>query len=357
MADIYRFDRFLLSASGRRLSRDGKTVDLGGRYLDALIVMVSSPDQLITKERFMAEVWHGIPVTDEALTQCIRALRKALDDDAARPRFIETVPRHGYRFVAPVTTAASALKSLRRASFDPVAVWETVSRSACAGLIGGGSAGLIGGLAYGLLGVTDPLQPGGGAASAVLVLTGLTMMVGLLGGAGTGFGVGMAFARGSRPLEIILGGVLGGLIVGGGVKLVGTDALQLLFGRSPGDVTGSVEGALLGAGIGISVWLAGRWAASIRRAVGLGGLITGTAGAVAVLAGGRLMGGSLDLLSRAFPDSGLQLDRLGRLFGEAGFNFASQIATAAAEGALFGACVVAAIILSQPRGPTQRKAS
>ena len=50
----------------------------------------------------MGEVWRGIPVTDEALTQCIRTLRKQLGDDAARPRFIETVPKNGYRFVAPV---------------------------------------------------------------------------------------------------------------------------------------------------------------------------------------------------------------------------------------------------------------
>jgi len=54
----------------------------------------------------MDEVWRGIPVTDEALTQCIRTLRKQLGDDAARPRFIETVPKHGYRFIATVGSSA-----------------------------------------------------------------------------------------------------------------------------------------------------------------------------------------------------------------------------------------------------------
>ena len=43
-----------------------------------------------------------MPVTDEALTQCIKTLRRQLGDDASRPRFIETVPKHGYRFIAPV---------------------------------------------------------------------------------------------------------------------------------------------------------------------------------------------------------------------------------------------------------------
>src|SRR6185503_19790630 len=56
----------------------------------------------ISKDRFLDEVWRGVPVTDEALTQCIKTLRRQLGDDAARPRFIETVPKHGYRFVAPV---------------------------------------------------------------------------------------------------------------------------------------------------------------------------------------------------------------------------------------------------------------
>ncbi|HRD46292.1 MAG TPA: winged helix-turn-helix domain-containing protein, partial [Caulobacter sp.] len=102
----FRFDRFQLDPGDRRLLLDGATVDLNARYLDALALMVREQGRLVSKERFHQEVWRGVPVTDEALTQCIRTLRRQLGDDAARPRFIETVPKHGYRFIARVVAIA-----------------------------------------------------------------------------------------------------------------------------------------------------------------------------------------------------------------------------------------------------------
>src|SRR5688500_20231638 len=101
----FRFDRFQLDPRDRQLTRDDAPVDLNSRYFDALALLVREQGKLVSKDRFLEEVWRGVPVTDEALTQCIRALRKALGDEAAAPRFIETVPRHGYRFIAPVTVA------------------------------------------------------------------------------------------------------------------------------------------------------------------------------------------------------------------------------------------------------------
>src|SRR6187200_319668 len=101
-ADYFRFDSFCLDPADRRLTRDGVPIELSGRYLDALALLVREPGRLVTKDRFMDEVWRGIPVTDEALTQCIRTLRRQLGDDATSPRFIETVPKHGYRFIAVV---------------------------------------------------------------------------------------------------------------------------------------------------------------------------------------------------------------------------------------------------------------
>jgi len=72
------------------------------RYLDALALLVREAGRLVSKDRFLEDVWNGVPVTDEALTQCIKTLRGKLGDDASNPRFIETVPKHGYRFIAPV---------------------------------------------------------------------------------------------------------------------------------------------------------------------------------------------------------------------------------------------------------------
>src|ERR671921_2667650 len=98
----YSFADFLLDPDDRQLRRDGAPVELNARYLDALALLVREQGKLVTKDRFLDEVWRGVPVTDEALTQCIRTLRRQLGDSASRPRFIETVPKHGYRFIAQV---------------------------------------------------------------------------------------------------------------------------------------------------------------------------------------------------------------------------------------------------------------
>ncbi len=92
----FRFERFVLDPGNRRLSRDNVPLDLNARYLDALALLVGEAGKLVTKDRFLQDVWRGVPVTDEALTQCIRTLRKTLADNAANPRFIETIPKHGY---------------------------------------------------------------------------------------------------------------------------------------------------------------------------------------------------------------------------------------------------------------------
>ena len=73
---MFAFDRFVLDPADRMLRRDDQPVELSSRYLDALALLVSEHGRLVSKERFFGEVWRGIPVTDEALTQCIRTLRK-----------------------------------------------------------------------------------------------------------------------------------------------------------------------------------------------------------------------------------------------------------------------------------------
>ena len=98
----YRFDEFTLDANERELRRGDALVEINARYLDALTLLVRNQGRLVSKDRFLDEVWRGVPVTDEALTQCIRTLRRQLGDNVANPRFIETVPKHGYRFVATV---------------------------------------------------------------------------------------------------------------------------------------------------------------------------------------------------------------------------------------------------------------
>jgi len=351
MAGRFRFDRFLLDSEDRRLMRGDTPVELNARYFDALALLVREAGSLISKDRFLGDVWRGVPVTDEALTQCIKTLRRQLGDDAARPHFIETVPKHGYRFIAPVEAIEGEPKAPNQPGPapspdpEPAYSWRHFLLLGGAGTIGAGLAGLIGGLAYGFAGAAQPVAAGTGAASVLIVLTWLTIAAALMGGAGVSFGIAAADFAPGRAWRIA-GGALGGLIVGGVVKLLGLDAFNLLLGRSPGDITGGIEGVLLGGAVGVGAWLGDR-AGSVRRGAALAGLVGGLGGILIAALGGKLMGGSLDLLARQFPDSRLRLDQIGAMLGESGFGPTSRIVTGAIEGALFAACVVGAMLAAR----------
>ena len=325
------------------MRRDGEPVELSSRYFDALALLVRQAGTLVTKDGFLDEVWRGIPVTDEALTQCIKSLRRALGDDAARPHFIETVPKHGYRFIAPVETLAEVAAPALSTHHS----WRDTMLLAAAGTIGGGVAGFFGGLVYGFLGASQPFQPGLGAVSVLLVILCLTIAVGLIGAAGVSFGVAAGRMVAARDWRFATaGGALGGLLVGAVVKLLGIDAFNLLFGRSPVGMTGALEGALLGAAVGLGIWTASRMP-GLRRSAAIAAGLGAVAGIVIPLLGGRLMGGSLVLLAGTFPDSRLRLDQAGAMVGEHGFGPLSQMISGAFEGAIFSAGVVAATILAE----------
>lgn len=349
----YRFDRFLLDPGDRRLMRDEVPVELNGRYLDALALLVREQGKLVSKDRFLEEVWRGVPVTDEALTQCIKTLRRQLGDDAGAPRFIETIPKHGYRFIASVEaiddqTGPSTPSPAQSPTAAPRSYnWRQFLLLGGAGTIGGGIAGFIGGLVYGFAGASQSLQPGMGAVSVLLVLVCITLALALIGAAGVSFGIAAAGFASDRLPWSIAGGALGGLIVGACVKLLGLDAFNLLLGQSPGDITGAAEGALLGGAVGFGAWLGSRSAGarSLRRSIAGAALVGSGAGILIPLLGGRLMGGSLALLAARFPESRLRLDQIGGLFGESGFGPISQTVTGGLEGMLFAGCIVGAILV------------
>lgn len=310
----FRFERFFLDPRDRQLRLDDVPVELSSRYLDALVLLVSEQGKLVSKHRFLKEVWRSVPVTDEALTQCIRTLRRLLGDDApnprfddaANPRFIETVPKHGYRFITPVQRIGDerglGTPTARAVPEVPVAYsWRRFFLLGTAGTLGGGVAGVFGGVFYGFAAASHPLQTGLGAVSVLLVLVCVTILVGLIGGAGVGFGIAAAgFAAGRSWPWVAVGGAAGGMVVGAFVKLLGLDAFNLLFGQSPGDITGAAEGALLGGAVGCGAWLGCRGSRplSFRDGIAAAGLAGATAGIVIPLLCGRLMGSSLDLLAR-----------------------------------------------------------
>ena len=102
----YSFDTFTLQLEQRRLlGADGTEIELTPRLFDALLYFVQNAGQLLDKDRLMSELWPDVVVEENSLSQSVSALRKALGDDAQSPRFIQTVPRRGFRFVAAVVAS------------------------------------------------------------------------------------------------------------------------------------------------------------------------------------------------------------------------------------------------------------
>ena len=344
----YEFDSFSLDPIERRLFNGDALVELNSRYFDALLLLLQHPGTLLSKERFLQEVWRGIPVTDEVLTQCIKTLRRQLGDSATQPHLIETVPKHGYRFIAAVSRVADnddaredktrPLPSPAVESYDWRQCWLTLG----AVTTGGGVAGMFGGLAFGF--AASAQDSGIGALSALLVLVALATLLGLIGAAGVAGGIATArlVAR-EFTFAGLTGGAAGGLLVGAFGKLIGHDAFLLLFGHAPGDITGALEGLLLGAAVGGADDLTRRFTAdwSMQRNLLLAAAIGALGGLLIAVTGGRLLGGSLALLGESFPDARLHLD-LGALLGP----FAAS-ATTVLEGAWFGLCLVGAMMLSR----------
>jgi DNA-binding winged helix-turn-helix (wHTH) protein len=98
----YQFGEFVLSPRQRMLWRDGVPVALIPKYFDLLHLLIRRRHEAVSKQAIFGEVWSDVVVSDGALSQAVRILRRTLDDDAREPRFIRTVPRHGYQFVWPL---------------------------------------------------------------------------------------------------------------------------------------------------------------------------------------------------------------------------------------------------------------
>src|SRR5690606_26237889 len=72
------------------------------RYFDLLVLLVANRHRVVTRQEIFDRVWAEVVVSDGALSQAVRTLRRTLGDDSREPRFIRTVSRHGYQFVAEV---------------------------------------------------------------------------------------------------------------------------------------------------------------------------------------------------------------------------------------------------------------
>jgi DNA-binding winged helix-turn-helix (wHTH) protein/TolB-like protein/tetratricopeptide (TPR) repeat protein len=110
-SELEEFGEFRLDRRERQLLRGDAVVPLTAKAFDVLALLVANRDRTVSKEEFMETVWAGTVVEEANLTDNISTLRQALGDDARDPKFIRTIPKRGYRFVAEVRTVSGRQRS------------------------------------------------------------------------------------------------------------------------------------------------------------------------------------------------------------------------------------------------------
>src|SRR5262245_31372708 len=105
---VYRFGTFAVDARTGELINDGQRTPLRDQPLQLLLALLERPGELVTREELTRRLWPAGTFVDfdRGLNKAINHLRDALSDSADHPQFIETLPRKGYRFIAPVTLDA-----------------------------------------------------------------------------------------------------------------------------------------------------------------------------------------------------------------------------------------------------------
>ena len=123
MPQTYRFAEFELDLDAQQLRVRAEPLKLERRPLDLLVMLVERHGKLVTREEIIARLWPQNVIIDfeAGLNTLVRKVRNALGDSPEQPRFIETVPGRGYRFIAPVTEPVAAVP----AAATPKPWWRT----------------------------------------------------------------------------------------------------------------------------------------------------------------------------------------------------------------------------------------
>lgn len=313
------------------------------RYFDLLVLLIERRHEAVHRREIFERVWTDAIVSDSALSQAIRTLRRTLDDDSKEPRFIRTVSRHGYRFVfpdviedaddgaqpapapAPTGVAATHFPTREPESAQGLA-WSAARGGALAGIAAGGLGGLILAAAPGS---TAPI-----AIAPVLAMIGGAC--GALGGGGVGAGLFVAetSSRAQGAAALIGAAAIGGGVVGVTVQWLARWSLSSLMGLDV-PIGGGLEGVVIGAASGAGYAIATRSQSSARALV-VTTVLCGLAGLALMLGGRPLVGGTIHTIAIAADGSRAILAPLGRLIGEPDFGPVSQSILAFGEAAVFG---------------------
>ena len=105
----FRFGLFELDVARGELRKQGRVIKLQDQPFQVLDVLVRRPGEVVTREELQQAVWPADTFVefDQGLNTAIKKIRLALGDSAENPRFVETIPRKGYRFIAPIERIAT----------------------------------------------------------------------------------------------------------------------------------------------------------------------------------------------------------------------------------------------------------
>lgn len=365
----YRFSEFTLSPQRRLLLRDGREVPLIPRYFDLLLLLIQRRREAVHRREIFDRAWPDVIVSESALSQAVRTIRRTLGDDPREPRFIRTVSRHGYQFVHPdvieeeedasspgarpaaVTASPESpvLPALPPVADDPASLrWRRAAGFAATGWTRASTGGALAGIAAGGVGgLALAVTPGSTAPAAIVpVLAVIGAGCGAIGGAGVGAGLAFAEAAAPEPRAVVLtsAGAVGGGVVGAAVQWLTHWALAALVGLDVA-VGGGLEGVAIGGAAGLAFAVATRrtadglvaprvrqhWQAAVIMAAACG-----LAGLALTAAERPLVAGTIQAIADAAEGSRADLTPLGRLIGEPDLGPLSRAILGFGEPATFG---------------------
>ena len=113
--EVYGFGEFELDVGERTLERrpGGERIVIAEKAFRTLVHLVRNSGALVTREGILATVWPGVLVEDGNIGKAIHAIRHALGDRSGKRTYVETVPKHGYRFITEVTSIGTRLRANR----------------------------------------------------------------------------------------------------------------------------------------------------------------------------------------------------------------------------------------------------
>src|SRR6202451_2957396 len=105
---LLRFENFEVDLRSGELHKAGVKLKFGGQPFQVLTILLEQPGEVVTREELQKRLWPDTFVdVDNNLNTAINKIREVLGDEADNPRFVETLPRRGYRFIAPVEGAGN----------------------------------------------------------------------------------------------------------------------------------------------------------------------------------------------------------------------------------------------------------